>query len=330
MFKFVSPHWLLLLLAVPPMIYFYFRKRKIRNSSLQFSDLSQLKKVKVSAGVKRRNILPILRILTIVLLSLAMARPQMGRKSQEVSSEGIDIMLAVDISGSMKAEDFKPHNRLYVSKEVLKQFVLDQKSNRVGLVIFAKESFTQCPLTLDYGVLLNFIDRVDFGQIEDGTAIGLGLGNAINRLRHSTAKSKVIILLTDGINNAGEIDPVTAAQLAQTQNIKIYTIGAGKPGMALYPVDDPTYGKRYVYIPNELDEVTLKKIAEITGGQYFRAKDEKGLATIYKQISEMEKTKIKVKEYTQYNELFLFWLYLGLGAVLVELFLANTKFRKIP
>jgi len=330
MFKFVSPQWLLLLLVIPPMIYFYFRKRKIRNSSLQFSDLTQLKKVKVSAWVKRRNILPILRILAVVFLSVAMARPQMGRKSQEVSSEGIDIMLSLDISGSMKAEDFKPHNRLYVAKEVLKQFVLDQKSNRVGLVIFAKESFTQCPLTLDYGVLLNFIDRVDFGIIEDGTAIGLGLGNAVNRLRHSTTKSKVIILLTDGVNNSGEIDPLTAAQLAQAQSIKIYTIGAGKPGMAMYPVDDPAFGKRYVYLPNELDEVTLRKIAEITGGQYFRARDEKGLATIYKQISDMEKTKIKVKEYTQYNELFPFWLYLGLGAGLAEILLANGKFRKIP
>ncbi|OGC75886.1 MAG: aerotolerance regulator BatA [candidate division Zixibacteria bacterium RBG_16_40_9] len=330
MFKFVSPQWLLLLVAVPIIIYFHFQKRTIRSSSLQYSDLTQLKKVKVSSWIKRRNILPILRILAIVFLSLALARPQMGRKSQEVSSEGIDIMLALDISGSMKAEDFKPYNRLYVAKEVLKQFVLDQKSNRVGLVIFAKESFTQCPLTSDYGVLLNFIDRIDFGLIEDGTAIGLGLANAINRLRYSIAKSKVIILLTDGINNAGEIDPLTAAQLAQAQNIKIYAIGAGKPGMALYPVDDPLGGKRYVYVPNELDEVTLKKIAEITNGQYFRAKDEKGLATIYKQISQMEKTKIKVKEYTQYNEFFPFWLALGLGGVLAEILLANTKFRKIP
>ncbi len=330
MLKFANPLWLLLLLSIPLIIYFRFQKMKIRNSSLQFSDLSQLKKVKVSSWIKRRNILPILRILAIAFLSLALARPQMGRKSQEVSSEGIDIMLALDISGSMKAEDFKPYNRLYVAKEVLKQFVLDQKSNRVGLVIFARESFTQCPLTSDYGVLLNFIDRIDFGLIEDGTAIGLGIANAVNRLRHSMAKSKVIILLTDGINNSGEIDPLTAAQLASAQNIKIYAIGAGKPGMALYPVDDPILGKRYVYIPNELDEVTLKKIAEITGGQYFRAKDEKGLATIYKQISEMERTKIKVKEYTQYNELFPFWLSLGLAGVLAEIFLANTKFRKIP
>jgi Ca-activated chloride channel family protein len=265
-----------------------------------------------------------------VLLAFALARPQSGRKGQEISSEGIDIVLALDISGSMRAEDFKPHNRLYVAKQVIKEFIEGRRSDRIGLVVFSKQSFTQCPLTLDYGVLFNFLDKVDFGMIEDGTAIGLAIANAVNRLRESEAEGKVVILLSDGRNNAGEIDPITAAQAARAMNVKIYTIGAGKPGNAPYPVDDPIFGRRYIYVENEIDEATLRQIAQITGGEYFRAKDEEGLALIYKQISEMEQTEIKVKEYLQYNELFSNYALAGLLLLVTEIVLANTRYRKIP
>ena len=271
-----------------------------------------------------------LRALVIVLLAFALARPQWGRKGQEISSEGVDIMLVLDISGSMRAEDFKPHNRLYVAKQVIKDFIEGRHSDRIGLVVFSKQSFTQCPLTLDYGVLFNFLDQVDFGMIEDGTAIGLAIANAVNRLRESDAKSKVVILLSDGRNNAGEIDPITAAQMAKAMKVKIYTVGAGKPGNAPYPVDDPIFGRRYIYIENEIDEPTLRQIAQITDGEYFRAKDEKALALIYKQISQMEMTEIKVKEYLQYNELFSNYAFVGLLFLVIEIILANTRYRKIP
>jgi len=330
MIKFANPIFLVFILAVPLMFFFYIKKHKGQKASIRYSDLGLVKRLKPSSRLKQRHITIFLRSLVIVLLAVALARPQSGRKFEEVLSEGIDIILVLDISGSMKAEDFKPENRLHVAKEVIKDFIKGRQTDRIGLVVFSRQSFTQCPLTLDYGVLLNFLDKVDFGMIQDGTAIGMAVANAVNRLRESKAKSKVIILLTDGINNAGEIDPLTAAEVAKTMKIKIYTIGAGKPGSALYPLQDPVFGKRYVYMKNEIDEKTLREIARLTGGQYFRAKDERGLKAIYDQISEMEKTEIKVKEYMQYNELFAQFASLGLLLFVVEIVLSNTRFRKIP
>ena len=312
------------------LLVYYFKVKKAKAATIRYSDVGLVRRVKPSFRLKERHIVPILRAVAIIFLALALARPQAGRKGQEISSEGVDIILVLDISGSMRAEDFKPQNRLYVAKQVIKDFIKGRHSDRMGLVVFSRQSFTQCPLTLDYGVLLNFLDKVDFGMTEDGTAIGLSIANAVNRLKESDAKSKVIILLSDGRNNAGEIDPLTAAQVAKTMNVKIYTIGAGKPGNAPYPIDDPIFGRRYVYIENEIDEPTLKQIAQITGGEYFRAKDEKALAQIYEQISEMEKTKIKVKEYLQYNELFSRFAVVGLFFLVIEIILANTRYRKIP
>jgi Ca-activated chloride channel family protein len=330
MFRFQNPIFLLFILFAFGLIFYYFKYKKAKAASIRFSDLNLVRRVKPTWRLKERHILPVLRAMAIVLLAFALARPQSGRKGQEISSEGIDIMLVLDISGSMRAEDFKPHNRLYVAKQVIKEFIEGRQSDRIGLVVFSRQSFTQCPLTLDYGVLYNFLDHVDFGMIEDGTAIGLAIANAVNRLRVSDAKSKVIILLSDGRNNAGEIDPITAAQAAKAMNVKIYTIGAGKPGNAPYPVDDPIFGRRYIYIENEIDEATLKQIAQITGGEYFRAEDEKALARIYRQISQMEQTKVHVKEYLQYNELFSKYALAGLLLLLVEVVLANTRYRKIP
>ena len=330
MFRFQDPIFLVLIVVAVGMLVYYIKFKRARAASIRYSDINLVRRLKPSFRIRERHILPLLRALAIVLLAFALARPQSGRRGQEISSEGIDIVLALDISGSMRAEDFKPHNRLYVAKQVIKEFIEGRQSDRIGLVVFSKQSFTQCPLTLDYGVLFNFLDKVDFGMIEDGTAIGLAIANAVNRLRESEAEGKVVILLSDGRNNAGEIDPITAAQAAKAMKVKIYTIGAGKPGNAPYPVDDPIFGRRYIYVENEIDEATLRQIAQITGGEYFRAKDEEGLARIYKQISEMEQTEIKVKEYLQYNELFSNYALAGLLLLVLEITLANTRYRKIP
>jgi len=269
-------------------------------------------------------------MLCIFIFILALARPQAGQKEEEIITEGIDIMLTLDTSGSMRAEDFKPKNRLGAAKEVLEEFIKSRRNDRIGLVVFSRYSFTQCPLTLDYGVLLGLLEKIDIGIIEDGTAIGTAITNAVNRLRDSTVKSKIIILLTDGINNAGKIDPLTAAKLAKAIGIKIYTIGAGKPGGALYPVEDPIFGKRYVKMDTEIDEVLLKKIANETGGLYFRANDENGLREIYKTIGKLEKTKIETREYANYQELAEFFILPGLILLMLEIILANTVLRKIP
>jgi len=266
----------------------------------------------------------------VIFFIVAFARPQAGTENREVATETIDIMLALDVSGSMKAEDFKPQNRLYVAKEEIKKFVSKRTSDRIGLVIFAASSFTQCPLTLDYSILLTFLEQVKFGMVKDGTAIGMALANCINRLRESPSKSKVIILLTDGVNNAGQIDPLTAAGIAKTMEVKIYTIGVGKPGNAMYPVNDPIFGKRYVYLPNEIDEKSLREIAERTGGKYFRARSEKELEEIYEEIDSLERTEIKVSEYVQYRELFPPFVYFGLLFLIMEILLGQTLFRKIP
>ncbi|MGB5106652.1 MAG: VWA domain-containing protein [Candidatus Zixiibacteriota bacterium] len=328
MIQFADPIYLWLLLALPIVAYLMFRRR--RESAIKFSDITLLRNVRKSGRVKNRKILQALRLLALAALIIAMARPQAGKKTTEISSEGIDIMLALDISGSMKAEDFKPQNRLVAAKEVIKEFVQGRQNDRIGLVIFSRQSFTQCPLTMDYGVLLNFLEQVDFGMIEDGTAIGMGIANAVNRLRESDAKSRIIILLTDGINNAGEIDPLTAAEIAKTLGIRIYTIGAGKLGKALYPVDDPIFGRRYVQLENELDEKQLTQVAESTGGKYFRAKSEDMLKNIYQQISELEKTKFKVKEYLQFDQYFPYFLIAAALLLLLELVLRETLFRRLP
>jgi Ca-activated chloride channel family protein len=272
----------------------------------------------------------ILRMVAIFIFVLALARPQAGQKEEEIITEGIDIMLTLDISGSMKAEDFAPQNRLGAAKDVLREFIKSRHSDRIGLVVFSRFSFTQCPLTLDYGTLLELLDKIDIGMIEDGTAIGTAITNAVNRLRDSNVKSKIIILLTDGVNNAGKIDPLTAAKAAKALGVKIYTIGAGKPGGAMYPMEDPIFGKRYVHMDTEVDEVLLKNIADETGGLYFRAEDKEGLREIYKTIGRLEKTKIETKEYANYTELAVIFILPGFILLLLEIILANTIFIKIP
>jgi Ca-activated chloride channel family protein len=267
---------------------------------------------------------------------VVLARPQIEKGFETVESEGIDIMLALDISGSMRAEDFKPKNRLNVAKQVVSDFISGIANDRVGLVVFAAKSFTKCPLTLDHEVLITMLDDVEIGMIDDGTAIGLALANSVARLDDSRAKSKIIILLTDGENNTGEIDPLTGASLAQAARIRTYTIGVGKEGGAPVPVPD-RYG-RMQYARNrdgslmltKLDEETLKEIARITDGKYYRATDEQALNEIYKQILEMEKTAFEVRTFKHRKELAGFILPLGLLALLAEVVLVSTVWRKIP
>ena len=321
--------YLLLLVFIPLFVWWTaFHRRKA--GSIRYSDLGSIKRVKGKRAVRYRKILIFLRGLALSLMVVALARPQAGRKGEEILTGGIDIVLAIDVSSSMRAEDFKPNNRLWVAKEVAKDFIRGRKNDRIGLVIFAGKGFTQCPLTLDYGVLLEFVDKLEIGMIEDGTAIGMGLATAINRLRESQAKSKVVILLTDGRNNRGEIDPLTAAKAAQPLGIKIYTVGAGKRGSAPYPIEDPFFGKRYVKLPVEIDEETLGEVARTTGGRYFRATDAQKLSEIYKEISQMETTKIKTREYMEYSERFGRFLFPAFLFLMIEIVLSNTRFRKIP
>ena len=328
--RFANPIFLILFGIIPLLIWDYFRRAGTREASIIFSDIAIPKNIRPGFRVRYRHAPVILRMAAIFIFILALARPQAGQKEEEIITEGIDIMLTLDISGSMKAEDFAPQNRLGAAKDVLKDFIKSRRNDRIGLVVFSRYSFTQCPLTLDYGTLLELLDKVDIGMIEDGTAIGMAITNAVNRLRDSVVKSKIIVLLTDGVNNAGKIDPLTASKAAKALGIKIYTIGAGKPGGAMYPVEDPIFGKRYVRIDTEIDETLLKNIADETGGLYFRAKDKEGLAEIYKTIGRLEKTKIETKEYANYTELAGVFILPGFIFLLLEIVLANTLFRKIP
>lgn len=332
MIRLANPEFLALLIVVPLMIYWYIKRHQTRKaaSTLRYSNVGIVKQVKTSPKKRLRHSLFVLRVLAVILLIIVLARPQSGQKEAEVSTEGVDIILAMDISSSMLAEDFKPKNRLEAAKLVAADFVKGRTNDRIGLVVFAAESFTQCPLTLDYGILVRFLEEIETGMVDDGTAIGMAIGNCVNRLRDSKAKSKVVILLTDGRNNRGELDPITAAKVAKAFDVRIYTIGAGKRGDALYPVDDPLFGKRYVRVPVQIDEELLQQVADITGGKYFRATDKTSLEQIYAEIGEMEKTKIEVTEYTRYSELFLPYLIASLVLLLLEIILSHTTFRKIP
>jgi Ca-activated chloride channel family protein len=328
---FADPQFLILLLLLPLLGWWYWSKHQRLGGTIRYSNLDLLKNLPKPSNYWSRHLLLGLRLLALALIIFALARPQSGHTEEEVTTEGIDIVISLDISGSMLAEDFKPRNRIEAAKLVAEQFIAGRRSDRIGMVVFSARSFTQCPLTLDYGVLINFLKKVDVGMIkEDGTAIGLGIANAVDRLRNSKAKSKVVILLTDGRNNAGEIDPLTAARVAQAFNVRIYTIGVGTHGEALYPVEDPFLGKRYVRMPVDIDEATLTKIADVTHGKYFRATDRRSLENIFAEIDKLEKTKIEVKQFTRYRELFVTWLAVAMGLIFVEIVLADTRFRKIP
>ncbi|GHU88165.1 aerotolerance protein BatA [Bacteroidia bacterium] len=324
---FANPYYFLLLLLLIPMIGWYIWKLRKSQASLQISSSQGFDKAKVSYKVYLRHLPFVFRIIAFSLLVIALARPQSTNSWENSTTEGIDIMMSLDISSSMLALDLKP-DRLQAAKEVAASFIAGRPTDNIGLVIFAGESFTQCPMTTDHAVLLNLLKDVECGMILDGTAIGHGIATAVSRLKDSQAKSKVIILLTDGTNNRGEIAPVTAAEIAKSFGIRVYTVAVGTKGEALYP--DPYRPGRYVSQPVEIDEKALTQIAQITGGQYFRATDNKTLKGIYNEIDQMEKTKISVQTYNKKTEEFAFFAMGALLFLLLEILLRYTLLRNIP
>lgn len=325
---FVNPLYLLILLLLLVIIVWYILKQNQFQASVYLSSLEGFKKVPKTYKIYLRHMPFVLRIITLIFLIVSLARPQMTNSLNETSIEGINIILTLDVSSSMLAEDLKP-NRLEAAKNVATFFIKKHYTDNIGLVIFSGEGFTQCPLTTNHAVLLNLLNNASCGMIEDGTAIGNGLVTAISRLKNSQAKSKVIILLTDGSNNKGEIAPITAGELAKLYNIRIYTIGVGTKGVAPYPFHT-FFGIRYQNIPVEIDEITLMKIAKITGGSYFRATNTNGLKKIYQKIDKLEKTKMNIQEYTKRQEKYMIFALAGLFFFLIELILRYCILKKIP
>ncbi len=326
--EFAQPYFLYLLLIIPVLIVWYWFKHNKRKADIQFSSTEVFENTKKSTKLYLYNSLFVLRILVIALLIIAFARPQTTSSRQDITIEGIDIVMALDVSGSMLAQDLKP-DRLEAAKDVASDFFDGRPNDRIGLVIFSGETFTQCPLTTDHRVIKNLFKDIKSGMIEDGTAIGDGLATAVNRLKDSKAISKVIILLTDGVNNAGSLDPLSAAEIAKIYGVRIYTIGVGSIGTAPYPVQT-AYGLRYQDMEVKIDEDLLKGVAEMTDGKYFRATSNKKLKAIYEEIDKMEKSKIDVTEFRKKKEEFLPLAFIALGLFILEIFLRNTIFRTLP
>ena len=328
--KFADPGFFWFLVIIPLLTAWYIWKQNKMNADVKFSSLGVLSIAAIPFKQIVRHILFAARMIAFALLIFALARPQSRSSWKSVNSEGIDIVLAIDISASMLARDLKP-DRLAASKKVAQDFIDDRPNDRIGLVIFSGESFTQCPLTTDHAVIKNMFEDVQTGMIEDGTAIGLGLANSVSRVKDSKAKSKVVILLTDGVNNMGNIAPQTAAEIAAKFGVRVYTIGVGTRGKAYSPVGvDPFGNYQYDYVDVKIDEDGLKKIAEVTGGKYFRATDNKSLSAIYKEIDKMEKTIFEEHNFTKKEEeYFPFLLYAGI-ILLSEFLIRSTYLRSIP
>jgi len=325
---FAHPEWLYLLLSLPLVVAWYIFSYQKNQPVLRISGLQPLSGIAGSWKSYLRHLPFILRMAVIALLIVIIARPQSSESWENITTEGIDIIIDLDISGSMLAEDLKP-NRLEASKTVASEFIAGRNNDRIGLVVFSGESFTQCPLTTDHAVLLNLFQGIQSGIIEDGTAIGMGLANSVSRLKDSEAKSKVIILLTDGMNNRGEIAPVTAAEIAKTFGIRVYTIGVGSLGTAPYPFRTP-FGIQYQNVKVEIDEQVLKEIATLTSGKYFRATNNQKLKDIYQEIDQMEKSRIDVKEISSKTEEFQRFLWLAIGLLLMEVLLRLTLLKQNP
>jgi Ca-activated chloride channel family protein len=325
---FANPEYLWGLLVVPVLGAWYLWRRGRRAPALQYSTLLPFARSRPTLRERLVHFPFLLRLIALSLLIVAVARPRTTSQGEDVTTEGIDIVLVLDISGSMLAEDFRP-NRIEAAKAVAQEFIDGRSNDRIGLVVFSGESFTQCPLTLDHRVLKNLLLQVRTGIIEDGTAIGLGLAQGVNRLKETAAKSRVMILLTDGVNNRGEIDPVTAAQIAQSFGVRVYTVGVGTIGQAPYPAQTP-FGVVRQMVPVEVDEKTLQTIALMTGGKYFRATNNRALKEIYQEIDRLEKTRIEVRAYRSYTELFAPWALGALVFVVLEVLLGATLLRRIP
>ncbi|MDB5115563.1 MAG: von Willebrand factor type domain protein [Mucilaginibacter sp.] len=323
--EFANPGFFWLLLIIPAMVAWYIWRKQKLYGHLNISAIKGFTVPTKSILPKLRHLGIILRSLAVLAIIIALARPQTSLSWQNTTTEGIDIVIASDISGSMLAEDFQP-NRLEAGKNIAIDFIKNRPDDRIGLVIFSGESFTQCPLTIDHDVLINLYKDIKYGMIDDGTAIGMGLATAVNRLKDSEAKSKVIILLTDGSNNMGSIPPITAAEIAKQFNVRVYTVGIGTHGFAPYPVQTP-FGIQYQRMPVDVDEGTLTQIANITGGKYFRATDNEKLKSIYEQIDKLEKAKIDVTQFNRKTELFLPFALLALLFLILEFGFKNTLLK---
>jgi len=323
--EFANKGFFWLLIIIPLMIGWYIWRNSKLQGSLRMSAVKGFSSVKRSKYATLRHYGIVLRVLALISLIIALARPQSAFSWQNSTTEGIDIVIATDISGSMLAEDLKP-NRLEAGKNIAIDFIKDRPEDRIGLVIFSGESFTQCPLTIDHDVLINLFSEISNGMVEDGTAIGMGLATAVNRLKESEAKSKVVILLTDGSNTTGSIPPLTAAEIAKQMKVRVYTVGVGTKGYAPYPVKTP-FGVQYQQVPVTIDEGVLKEIAKVTGGQYFRATNNAKLKQIYQQIDQWEKVKIAVTQYHKKTERFLPFVLIAMVLLLLEFLLRNTIFK---
>ncbi len=328
--QFASPKILWLLLLLIPAIGYYIHMYRRAGASLIISSVDAMKGAPRSFRYYLRHAPILLRVIALALIIVALARPQTIEGGSRTTSEGIDIVMAIDVSTSMLACDFEP-NRLIAAKQVASEFISSRYGDRIGLVAFAGEAYTQSPLTTDQATVQTLLGRIRSGVIEDGTAIGDGLATAVNRLRESDAKSKVVILLTDGVNNRGSLAPLTAAQLADAQGIKIYTIGVGKNGTAPYPRYDP-YGQLvdYVQVQVEIDEDILTQISETTGGEYFRAIDRDSLERIYQQINELERSEVEVHNFTIHHEEYLVWLLCALALLVAEFIVKTLIIKRLP
>ena len=327
--RFVDPYHLLLLLLLPPLVWWYATRAERMLGAVRYSAVDRLLRADRRRTGRWRHVPFGLRLLALALLLVAFARPQTGVTAENVATDGIDIVLALDLSSSMLAEDLEP-NRIGAARQVAADFVRGRLNDRIGLVVFAGEAFTQAPLTLDHRVVTTLIEELEVGIIEDGTAIGMGLATAVKRLGDSSAESKVIVLLTDGQNNRGAIDPTTASQMAQALGVRIYAIGAGTRGSASVPVDDPLFGRRYASMQVDIDDEALEELAALTGGRYFRATDRESLERVYEEIDALETTEIEMTSFTRYGELFHLPLGVGLGLLLLEVALGRTVLRRLP
>jgi len=328
--RFAAP-WLLLLLPLAvAAVWWLARRRRRGDARMVLPGVALRGRLAVSPWARLERALPWLRGAALLLLVLALARPQAGARVQNVTTYGVDIVVALDISGSMRAQDFRP-NRLEVARDTVERFVQGRGSDRIGLVVFAALAATRCPLTLDHDMLDEFLDQVDFApRDQDGTALGMGLATAVNRLRDSDAKSRVVVVVTDGVNNRGQIGPTAAAEAAAALGVKVYTIGVGSDGEVPMPIDMGPLGVRYDMQHVELDEELLRTIADTTGGQYFRAQDAEALQEVFTTIDGLEKTEIESRERVVYSELFPLALFPAVGLLLLERLLAATRLRRIP
>ena len=333
--EFAQPWWLLLLALIPVVGWMLRRPGDEGSGGMSYPAIRALGRP-VTARVRASRALPWITVIALTILIVAMARPRTLQEVVEVSSEGIDIVLALDISGSMRARDFPPDNRFEVAKRVLTRYVERSQHDRLGLVIFAGKAFTQCPLTLDHDMLLRLLEDVEIGMVEDGTAIGMAIATAAARLERSEAESRVIILLTDGRNNTGAIDPITAAKAAGAIGVKIYAVGVGSTEGARMPIDDPVFGRTYAHDPEgdldrtAIDEESLREVARLSGGQYFSAADPETLDNIYEQIRTLEKSRFETTEYRRYQELAGPLILSALGLLALQVLLSCTWLRKIP